>query len=423
METDTRLEDLIGLEYTKLGFFKEVQVKISELRASHLEVERNRLEIQAILDGITDVMAVVSLEFQILSVNHVFFDFFEHEHPAGHFCYEVFRKQAQPCSPCPLVTAREENRVCRQMFIYPLKGKNRQFEITASPLRDFRGKPFSILLLKRDVTLEKEYQAKYYQAEKMATIGVLAAGVAHEINNPLTAVSGFAEGLRRRLPRLKERLGETEADRELWEDFQEYVETILTECNRCRDIVQSLLTFSPRKKPEFSPVNLNGLVREVLKLLRYQLKSYPPDSIHLELDQNIPDVHGIAAELKQVILNLILNALDAIRESGKISVRTCRADNQRVVLSVRDSGCGISPEFMDKLFEPFFTTKTAGTGIGLSTCYNIIRQHGGEIVVSSEQGKGSVFDVRLREVRSSGSEVRGKRMPPTPNPEPCTPYP
>ncbi len=402
METDTRLEDLIGLEYTKLGFFKEVQVKISELRASNLEVERKRLEIQAILDGITDIMAVVSLEFQILSVNHVFFEFFEHEHPTGHFCYEVFRNQDRPCSPCPLVTAREENQVCRQMFICHLKGKNRQFEITASPLRDFRGKPFNILILKRDVTLEKEYQAKYYQAEKMATIGVLAAGVAHEVNNPLTAVSGFAEGLRRRLPRLKEKLGQAPADRELWEDFQEYVETILTECNRCRDIVQSLLTFSPRKYSEFSPVNLNALIREVLKLLRYQLKNHPPERIVLELDQNIPDVRGIAAELKQVVLNLILNALDAIQEKGTISIRTYKSDKQWIVLSVKDSGCGISPEHLDKLFEPFFTTKPVGkgTGIGLSTCYNIIRQHGGEIVVSSEQGKGSVFDVRLREVKS-----------------------
>ncbi len=375
METDTRLEDLIGLEYTKLGFFKEVQIKISELRASNLEVERKRLEIQAILDGITDVMAVVSLEFQIVSVNHVFFEFFEHRSPTGHFCYEVFRKQYLPCSPCPLVIAREENRVCRQMFICHLKGKNRQFEITASPLRDFRGKPFNILILKRDVTLEKEYQAKYWQAEKMATIGVLAAGVAHEVNNPLTAVSGFAEGLRRRLPRLKEKLGQAPADRELWEDFQEYVETILAECNRCRDIVQSLLTFSPRKRPEFSPVNLNALVMDVLKLLRYQLKSHPPGSICLELDQNVPDVRGIAAELKQVVLNLILNALDAIREKGNIAIRTYKSDKLWIVLSVKDSGCGISPEFMDKLFEPFFTTKAVGkgTGIGLSTCYNIIR--------------------------------------------------
>jgi two-component system, NtrC family, sensor kinase len=402
METDTRLEDLIGLEYTKLGFFKEVQIKISELRASNLEVERKRLEIQAILDGITDVMAVVSLEFQIVSVNHVFFDFFEHRSPTGHFCYEVFRKQDRPCSPCPLVTAREENRVCRQMFICHLKGKNRQFEITASPLRDFRGKPFNILILKRDVTLEKEYQAKYYQAEKMATIGVLAAGVAHEVNNPLTAVSGFAEGLRRRLPRLKEKLGQTPSDRELWEDFQEYVETILTECNRCRDIVQSLLTFSPRKYSEFSPVNLNALIREVLKLLRYQLKNHPPERIVLELDQNIPDVRGIAAELKQVVLNLILNALDAIREKGNIVIRTYKSDKRWIVLSVKDSGCGISPEHLNKLFEPFFTTKPVGkgTGIGLSTCYNIIRQHEGEIVVSSEQGKGSVFDVRLPEAKS-----------------------
>jgi len=397
MQNNTKIEDLIGLEYAKLGFFKDVQIKISELRASNLELERKRGEIQAILDGITDTMAVVSLDFQILSVNHVFFEFFEHKKPVGAFCYEVFRNREKPCSPCPLMTAREDNRVCRQMFITQLRGKNRHFEITASPLRNSDGNPCSILLLKRDMTLEKEYQAKYYQAEKMATIGVLAAGVAHEINNPLTGISGFAEGLRRRLPKLQKRLGESDADRELLEDFQEYVDIILTECNRCRDIVQNLLTFSPRKTPEFSRVDLNCLILEVLKLLHHQLKRHPPDLIHLELDRSVPNVRGAAAEIKQVILNLVLNALDAIQEDGRITIHTRTERGRKVLLSVRDEGCGISPDHLNKLFDPFFTTKAPGKGIGigLSTCYNIIRQHGGEILVRSEQGKGAVFKVKL----------------------------
>ena len=244
MKKETSIEDLIGLNYTRLGFFGDVQVKIKELQESNLKLEQTTQQIQAILDGITDVMAVISKDFRVLSVNNVFFEVFKHARPQGAHCYEIFRDRHQPCLKCPLVCARDDNRICRELAIFPLNGENRQFEITASPLRDTEGQPSSILILKRDVTLEKEYQAKYYQAEKMATIGLLAAGVGHEINNPLTAISGFAEGLERRLPKLEKRLSQTDTDQQLLEDFKEYVETIRRECERCRDIVLNLLTFS-----------------------------------------------------------------------------------------------------------------------------------------------------------------------------------
>jgi signal transduction histidine kinase len=289
------------------------------------------------------------------------------------------------------------------MMIYPLKGKNRHFEVTASPLRDPDGTPSSILLVKRDVTLEKEYQAKYYHAEKMATIGLLAAGVAHEINNPLTAISGFAEGLRRRLPKLQGCFDTMAGGSNLREDFQEYLETILNECNRCRDIVSRLLTFSPREKVEFYPIDLNQLIVNVLKLLRHHLKSKPPDFIQLDLAASLPPIKGAAAELKQVILNLVLNALDATQNEGDITLRTWKRTDGHVILAVEDSGCGIPPERMHKLFEPFFTTKPVGQGIGigLSTCYNIIKQHGGEITVTSEEGKGTTFFVKLPQFSSA----------------------
>ncbi len=397
MKKPTNLADLVGLEHTKLGFFKEVQVKIEELRRSNTELERKRREIQAILDGITDVMAVVSLDYRIVSVNQVFFKSFPHADPTGAFCYHVFRGSDRPCSPCPLLTARRTNRVCRQTLIFPVEEQNRQFEVTASPLRDAKGNPSSILIVKRDVTLEMQYQAKYYHAEKMATIGLLAAGVAHEINNPLTAVSGFAEGLRRRMSKLDQCLDDSPAASELREDFREYVETILEECNRCRDIVGSLLTFSPRQRAEFAPVDLNRMVADVLRLLQHQLKRKPEDLIRLELEPSLPLARGVGAELKQVVLNLVLNALDAVAEGGDIAIRTRVEDEKWLLLSVSDTGEGIEPEHLGKLFEPFFTTKPVGRGIGigLSTCYNIIRQHDGDIDVTSEVGKGSRFTVKL----------------------------
>jgi hypothetical protein len=398
MADRTRLEDLIGLEDTKLGFFREVQEKIRELRAANIKLEQERQKIQAVLDGISDVLAVVSPNFRILSVNPVFHRIYGDADPEGRRCYRVFRGREVPCDPCPLKEARDRDCVSRQQAIYSVGGQNRQFEITASPIHDPDGALYGVLLLKRDVTLEKQYQANYYHAEKMATIGLLAAGVAHEINNPLTAIGGFAEGLDRRIPKLAKRLGDSAADRELLDDVNEYVETIRNECRRCRDIVESLLTFSPRRRSEFSAVDLNRVIQGVLRLLHHQLKPYPDDLIRLDLDPDLEPARGVDAELRQVVLNLILNALDAVEPGeGAITLRTRRSNDGRIQLSVIDNGRGIDPEDLDKLFEPFFTTKPVGKGIGigLATCYNIIKQHGGEIAVESRKGEGAVFTVTL----------------------------
>jgi hypothetical protein len=390
----TKIEDLVGLGHTKLGFFKEVQTKIGELQNSNLKVERNRRQVQAILDGIADIVAVISPEYRIRTVNDSFHNYYQNARPLNGFCYQIFRHRDQPCPSCPLRDALRRNCVCRQDAIVTIDGRNRHFAITASPLLDAAGTPGDIIIVKRDVTMEKEYQQKYYHAEKMATIGLLAAGVAHEINNPLAAVLGFAQGLQRRLPQLAQ-LGSDDA---LAADFREYLNLIQKECRRCADIVQSLLTFSPRKSAEFSRVDLNRLVENVMRLLHHRLKQLPEHMIHLALARDLPAIRGNSAELEQVILNLILNALDAVdATAGEIRLRTAVAGEDRAILEVKDNGIGIEADHMNKLFEPFFTTKPVGQGIGigLSTCYHIIRAHGGEIKVNSVPGEGAVFTAIL----------------------------
>ena len=393
MRQKPKIADLIGLGHSKLGFFKEVQEKMAELRKSNRALEHQRQHVQAILDGITDIVAVISPDYKIRSVNHSFFDIYDDHDPENQPCYQIFRGRDEPCEKCVLRKAFAANRVCRSTVIVPVGGHNRHFSLTASPLRNRDGHPTDILVVKRDVTLEKEFQAKYYHAEKMATIGLLAAGVAHEINNPLTSIRGFAEGLQRRMAALCELL----PDGELKDDFEEYLDIILKECRRCSGIVRSLLTFSPRKTTEFSRICLNPLVHNVLRILHHKLKHYPKESIQLDLDENLPFIQGSTAELEQVILNLILNALDAIGPDGRIDIRTRMAADGRAVLEVSDDGCGIRPENLQKLFEPFFTTKPVGSGIGigLSTCYHIIQSHGGEIDVQSTVGQGARFIVRL----------------------------
>ena len=248
--------------------------------------------------------------------------------------------------------------------------------------------------------MEKEFQAKYYHAEKMATIGLLAAGVAHEINNPLTAIRGFTEGLQRRVAALAARV----FDKTAQADFDESLAIILQECRRCSGIVRSLLTFSPRKTTQRGQTDLNQLVKTVLRILHHRLKRYPDNLIRLHQDDALPSIHGDVAEIEQVILNLVLNALDAIGDNGAIDIRTFTCRRGQVCLEVADNGCGIPPDDLPKLFEPFFTTKPVGKGIGigLSTCYHIIRSHGGEIEVASVPGEGARFTVRLPVVPAAG---------------------
>jgi PAS domain S-box-containing protein len=396
MNKPTTLEDIVGLEYTKLGFFGEVKNKVVELQATNLKLERKQRQLQAILDGISDVMAIISLNFTIISVNNLFSEVFNCKAPEGRLCYEVFKNQTRPCPDCPIITARKTGKVCRQLSVYQINNKNHQFEVSVSPMEDSNKKIFRFLFLMRDVTMEKEYQAKYHYSKKMATVGLLAAGVAHEINNPLTAISGFSVGLKRRLPKLRRCLENDPENRELMADFDEYIGTIITECNRCRDIVKNLLTFSPRKKIDFTPVNLKHLVTDVLKLLRYRLKQNPLLKIKLEFNPDIPTIQGNAAELKQVMLNIICNAMDAIEKDGLLEIYTGK-EGHWVTLAIKDNGCGIAPDHMDRLFDPFFTTKPVdkGTGIGLSTCYNIVKQHNGEILVNSKETLGSNFKINF----------------------------
>ncbi|MFN2268169.1 MAG: nitrogen regulation protein NR(II) [Desulfonatronovibrio sp.] len=397
MSTLRKLEEIIGIDSIKLGFFKEVQQTISELRDSNIKLENKRRDIQAILNGIPDVMIVTSLDYKILTVNSAFFETYKIKKPEGLNCYRLLKDSDSPCQSCPIPLAMDiSNKVFRSVQILMVEGKNRQIECSASVMQDTLGKPGKVLLMQRDVTKEKQYQAKYFQAERMATIGILAEGVAHEINNPLTSISGFAEALSKHMNNLAQSVEHHEKNDELIDTFKEYLEIILKECNRCSEIVQNLLTFGVKKNLNFSMIDLNETVKNTLKLLRPRLANLPPDTISFELSANSPFVWGHPGELMQVLLNLILNALYAIKDSGKIIISTS-IEKGKARLRVADNGHGIKSSHLDKLFEPFFTTKPIGQGIGvgLSTCYNIIRKHNGEILVHSEYTRGSIFEVIL----------------------------
>lgn len=376
------IDDILGISQTKLGFFEEWQLNLRALKNAHEESERQRMAIAAVVEGITDIMMVLDEDMRILAVNKVMEKLFPDENCVGKFCYSLFTRAETPCPECPAFLSLRHDTVNRESAIFRINGRNMHFDMVASPMPELPGRTRAVLMFKRDVTREKALQAQIYQAEKMASIGTLAAGVAHEINNPLTAIAGFAEGIQRRIPRL-----EGSAPPDLVADLAEYSSTIVQECERCRDIVQALVNFS-RPLPSRKPVCLSTVIEEALSLLRHSTKYYKNIHIALELDPSIPDVWLDDTQIRQVALNLVTNALDALtmpsqnenmaEPRGLITIRTMR-EHDCVVLQVEDSGAVVDPQQLRMAFEPFFTTKPKGLGLGLALCYNMVKAHGGEI--------------------------------------------
>jgi len=258
-----------------------------------------------------------------------------------------------------------------------------QFSISLSPMRDEQGEINSVVVVMTDITDAASLQAKLMHTEKMAALGQLVSGVAHEVNNPLAAIVGFTDLL------LENPAVPTDAKEEL--------QVILQEAQRTRVIVQNLLSFARQMPAQREPAQVNTILKQTMKLRAYDLENHGvelTEKYAVELPMVIGDPH----QLQQVFLNILNNAYDAVQETrrtGKIEVQTVhRSDKIEIVF--RDNGPGISQ--IDRIFDPFFTTKEVGkgTGLGLSICYGIIEAHRGEIIArNNPDGDGSTFVVRL----------------------------
>jgi signal transduction histidine kinase len=273
----------------------------------------------------------------------------------------------------------------------PSEGKSRYFDVTATPIEDSKGEQNRVLLFLRDVTEKRLQELHLMQAEKLSSIGVLAAGVAHEINNPLSSVAGYAEAL---LRRFKEEHSLAEDPR--LGDFPKYLQVIVRESYRCKGIIDSLLSFSRKSDGSISNININDILKEVLELVRFK-SHYDKIEIQTSLQNDIPDILGDPTGLRQVCMNLLINAHQAINGSGLVEITTKTTKHSMVLFQIKDSGCGIPKDAIDQIWDPFFTTKNVGqgNGLGLAVTYNIVKRLGGDISVESQVGKGSKFTVRI----------------------------
>ena len=262
-------------------------------------------------------------------------------------------------------------------------GGSAQFTANMSPISGEDGKVTSIVVVMTDVTDSALLRAKLVHAEKMAAVGQLVSGVAHEVNNPLTAILGFTDLLME--------------NPELPESARRDLRVILQEAQRTKQIVQNLLSFARQMPPRRQPVQLNSILKRTVQLRSYDFISHGIQVVE-QLDESLPEIIGDSHQLQQVFLNILNNAYDAVRECGRparIEISSARAETG-VEVSFRDNGIGIADP--DRIFDPFFTTKDVGkgTGLGLSICYGIVREHGGEITChNNPESDGAIFVVRL----------------------------
>jgi PAS domain S-box-containing protein len=263
-------------------------------------------------------------------------------------------------------------------------------------IKSAAGNVVGIVAVFEDISVLRRLEEQMIRSEKLASVGELAAGLAHELGNPIGIIKSCAEYLQQKLESAK--TGESAASIDLSED----IGVILSESERCHDLVQQLLSLSTRTAPKLETVDLCDMIERAVSLVRYQKEAdgiefvveCEPQSITLRTDESL---------LNQALVNVLLNAVQSMGDKGTVTIEAARfekagssdAGGKGVTIRIRDEGCGMSEEVQRHLFDPFFTTKEAGTGLGLSITHQVIERLNGTIIAESEEGKGSVFEISI----------------------------
>jgi two-component system NtrC family sensor kinase len=270
-------------------------------------------------------------------------------------------------------------------------GQKKTWKISKIPMRVDNAEVTHVITVGEDITDQKKMNEAVIHAEKLASIGRLAAGVVHEINNPLATIAACSEALTARVEDLK--------DAELHQDFGEYLQIIRDEAFRCKTITNSLLEFSHQRQADKLTGDINQIIEQTLQLIKHHPKLGQMRIIK-ELEPSLAPVYVNEGQMKQVFIALMSNSFDAMESEGSLTLRTHWSDSETehgICVEISDTGCGIPAQHLPKIFDPFFTTKPLGrgTGLGLSVCYGIVSEHGGRIEVDSTEGVGTTFRLLL----------------------------
>ena len=386
-ELITALASTAASAMQTVRLIQEYRVSRADLEAGGWELLESHNFLRALFDHLPVSLYIIDADYQLVAVNQKRIAQMpapvSAEALSGQVCYRALFNRDEPCIGCRahetlaqgLITQREERRRNDREEVS-------DWEISSYPIRDDAGAVSQVMLFEQDVTEKRRLEAILVQSEKLAAVGQLAAGVAHEINNPLTAIIANAQILQRELP--------------AGSDLQESVDLIARAGARAAQVVRNLLDFARKEEYRLRPTDINLTVERAVELVQHELLAHGIQ-LRLDLDPKLPTLLASPDHLQSVWLNLILNAIDSLEKTpGWISVST-RKKHREIQVVVADNGKGVPAEHIDRIFEPFYTTKSPGrgTGLGLSVSNRIVKQHGGHIQLESQPGQGSAFTVIL----------------------------
>jgi len=363
------------------SFFQMIFRDITEKKRLERKIIESKRNLEAIFDGIGDQLSIQSPDFEILRVNKSVIE--RHSttftNLIGRKCYEAYYQKTSPCQGCPLSVTIGTRQPASSTLKFPEIEKVQQ--IFSYPVSDEKGKLLYLIEYVKDVTEEQRLKEQLIQSEKLAGIGILASGVAHEINNPLSGIIGMAEIV----------LEEEDPSKN-----RSYLMDILTCGQRIAEIVNGLRAYSRTAKGgELGAIDLHEVLETSLKMVQLATKSVPVEVI--KKFRPIEKIKANPGEIQQVFTNLITNAFQAMNGRGGNLILSSRSLKDFVEIKVSDSGVGISPRYLNQIFDPFFTTKKTGegTGLGLNIVYRIVTKYEGTIEVESTEGVGTTFTIKF----------------------------
>jgi len=363
------------------SFYQIIFRDLTEQRILEKKIRQSKRNLEAIFDGIRDQLSIQAPDYQILRVNKAVAQNYKttFKELFGRKCYEVYFKRTKPCEKCPISVTIETQQPASSVM--RLSDDNTTLRIFSYPILDEKGELASVIEHMKDITEEQRLQEQLIQSEKLAGIGILASGVTHEINNPLSGIIGMAEIA----------LEEDDLSKN-----KDYLKDIMNCAQRIAEIVKGLKSYSrAAKKEDLSPVDLNEVLEESLKMVRLAIK--PGSSEVVKRFEPIEKIRANTGEIQQVFTNLITNAFQAMDGGGGKLILTTRSLKEAVEVKVTDSGNGIPQKYINQIFDPFFTTKKPGegTGLGLNIVYRIVTKYEGTIDVESKEQVGTTFTVKF----------------------------
>jgi PAS domain S-box-containing protein len=367
------------------------------------DLEQVRQILPDLIDALSDAVVVVDREQRVVAANRRYVEEFglRTDWALYGLCRDTLmcpeRLSGALCGECPACDVLEHAQPVRRVRTLPdADGVQRRWEATFNPVVGHDGRVSHVVQVWRDISERFLLESQLSHSERLASLGQLAAGVAHEVNNPLASVMAGVESLQRWLRRgAFDESGRGEA--------AEVLEVLEREARRCRETTDKLMLLAQPYSAVATWVDLNAAVRDTLSLLRFQMRKSKV-SAEEALDPSLPRLWAREGGIRGVCMNLMMNAVQAMPEGGTLRVVT-GADGEAALLRVEDTGPGIAPEHLDRIWDPFFTTKPVGqgTGLGLSITQRIVTRHGGSIRVENRPGGGACFVVRLPVAGTGGS--------------------